>query len=262
MTRPKIVFFDIDDTLFDKNKSLPDSTVEAISELQRRGVITAIATGRTPVMFAELRKQLNIHTYVSINGAYVVDHDEPVYTNPLPEQPLRALAAQARKVGWSFAYESADTIKMDRYIDEKARLSMDSLQLPMPFPETDEHFLDHHDVYQGLLFYSEKDDAHFLETPPCNIFRYVRWHEFGVDVLPSTGSKATGIAQLLNTLNISTREACAFGDGNNDIEMLSFVGTGIAMGNAVDAAKQSADFVTTSVHEDGIYHGLKQIGLL
>ncbi|MCO7174577.1 Cof-type HAD-IIB family hydrolase [Sporolactobacillus kofuensis] len=262
MAKPKIVFFDIDDTLYDQNKTVPDSTAEAIHKLQSKGVITAIATGRAPFMFRKLRQQLTIHTFVSINGSFVVHEDAPVYTNPIQKPLLKLLVSGAEKQGFSLAFVNEETMKMHRTASREAIMGIESLKLPLPFPETDPDFYKEHDVYQGLLFYSEQDNREFLEQTPLNTLRYVRWHECGVDVIPHNGSKAEGIKQLLKILNFTPEDACAFGDGNNDVEMLSYVGTGIAMGNAVEAAKKSADLVTTSVQKDGIYHGLQQIGLL
>ena len=54
----------------------------------------------------------------------------------------------------------------------------------------------------------------------------------------------------------------AFGDGGNDIEMLRYAGIGVAMGNADDAVKAAADYVTTSVDDDGIMNALKHFGLI
>ncbi|WP_106497768.1 HAD hydrolase family protein [Lentibacillus sp. Marseille-P4043] len=58
------------------------------------------------------------------------------------------------------------------------------------------------------------------------------------------------------------RNTFAFGDGLNDIEMLTEVGTGIAMGNGVSELKKVADYVTVDVDENGIVKGLQQFGLL
>ena len=52
----------------------------------------------------------------------------------------------------------------------------------------------------------------------------------------------------------SEEEAIAFGDGQNDIEMLEAVGTGVARGNAKDEVKEKADVVCKSVEEDGVYY--------
>lgn len=65
-------FFDIDGTIYDEDKQVPASTKEAIAELQRRGHHVAIATGRASYMFEDLREELGIDSYVSLNGQYVV----------------------------------------------------------------------------------------------------------------------------------------------------------------------------------------------
>ena len=71
-----------------------------------------------------------------------------------------------------------------------------------------------------------------------------------------------GIQHLLAHYGIAPDEAIAFGDGGNDIEMLRYVGTGVAMGNASDEVKAAADYVTTSVDDEGICHALKHFKLL
>jgi hydroxymethylpyrimidine pyrophosphatase-like HAD family hydrolase len=65
-------------------------------------------------------------------------------------------------------------------------------------------------------------------------------------------NKALGLKKLLDHLNLKPEEAAAFGDGLNDLELIESVGTGIAMGNAVDELKGKARYVTRSLHEGGI----------
>ena len=54
----------------------------------------------------------------------------------------------------------------------------------------------------------------------------------------------------------------AFGDGGNDISMLKTAAIGVAMGNANDEVKDAADYITTSVDEDGIQNALRHFGLI
>ena len=56
-------------------------------------------------------------------------------------------------------------------------------------------------------------------------------------------------------------ESAAFGDGENDMEMLKYVGKGIAMGNASDFVKSVADYVTSDIDNDGVEKGLNKLGL-
>ncbi|TGB00167.1 Cof-type HAD-IIB family hydrolase [Sporolactobacillus shoreae] len=262
MSNIKIVFFDIDSTLYDQKKSVPESTVEAVKTLQRKGIITAIATGRAPFMFSKLRADLDINTFASFNGSYVVYQNEAIYKKPIPEALLDNLEHQSSEAGNRLIFLNEETMKIDGKMGSDIAEGMSSLKLDLPFPEEDPEFYHNHDIYQALLFYTAQDDSSYLENEPLNKLRYVRWHKNAVDVIPQAGSKASGIRKILEELNFSADEACAFGDGNNDVEMLSYVGTGVAMGNAVESARRAADFVTRSVDQDGIYYGLKDLGLI
>jgi hydroxymethylpyrimidine pyrophosphatase-like HAD family hydrolase len=75
-------------------------------------------------------------------------------------------------------------------------------------------------------------------------------------------SKASGIERLCASLGIAKEDTYAFGDSANDVEMLEFVAHGIAMGNGTDVAKNAAEFITTDIHKDGIWNGLKHYGLI
>ena len=95
--------------------------------------------------------------------------------------------------------------------------------------------------------------------PKC---RAVRWNKLFVDVIPSDGGKGVGIKKMIDYLGISQEETMAFGDGGNDIEMLEFVKIGVAMGNAGDNVKKSADYVTENVDDEGIYKALKKFEII
>jgi HAD superfamily hydrolase (TIGR01484 family) len=94
----QLIFFDIDGTLLDDDKKLPDSTKRAVQSLSALGHKVAIATGRSPHMFKELREELNIDTYISLNGQYVVNNGEAVYTNPLDLDELQRLTISSVKL--------------------------------------------------------------------------------------------------------------------------------------------------------------------
>ena len=80
------------------------------------------------------------------------------------------------------------------------------------------------------------------------------WWDKAVDIIPINCGKGNAVNAILDYYGFSKDEAIAFGDGENDVEMLEAVGTGIAMGNAKDEVKAKADFACQSVENDGIYH--------
>ena len=61
---------------------------------------------------------------------------------------------------------------------------------------------------------------------------------------------------------ISQKDTVAFGDGPNDFDMIEYAGIGVAMGNAVEALKRRADFVTKGIDEDGVAYAMEELGLI
>ena len=88
------------------------------------------------------------------------------------------------------------------------------------------------------------------------------WWDHAADIIPANGGKGMGIQKMLEHYQLDRSEALAFGDGNNDIEMLQTVGTGVAMENASADLKAIADEICGNVAEDGIYHYCIENGLI
>ena len=83
-----------------------------------------------------------------------------------------------------------------------------------------------------------------------------------LDILPEAVSKASAIERMLGLLGLDRSQAIAFGDEENDLEMFGAVDYTVAMGNAIDALKQTATYVTDNVDEDGIYNACRYFGLI
>jgi hydroxymethylpyrimidine pyrophosphatase-like HAD family hydrolase len=74
--------------------------------------------------------------------------------------------------------------------------------------------------------------------------------------------KGSGIRHILEATGASVRDTIGIGDSRNDLEMLEFVGTPVAMGNATEPIKRMAHLITSAVDEDGIYNAFLSLGLL
>ncbi|WP_462413137.1 Cof-type HAD-IIB family hydrolase [Neobacillus sp. Marseille-QA0830] len=259
MKEQSVIFFDIDGTLLDHDKKLPPSTKEAVFKLKELGHVVAIATGRAPFMFADLRKELDINTYVSYNGQYVVLNGEVLYTNPLKTSSLLELTEAALKNNHPIVYMDHEDMKANVPEHDYIKESIDTLKIGT-FPTYDPHYYKGRELYQSLLFCQEGEEKQYeLEFQD---FDFVRWHPVSCDVLPKGGSKAKGIEQIVQKLGFPPERQFAFGDGLNDIQMLKAIENSVAMGNGEDKAKEAAKYITKSVENDGIYHGLQMVGLL
>ncbi len=253
----KIVFFDIDGTLLDEEKKLPASTKEAIRLLRGNDIHVAIATGRGPMMYKDIREALAIDCYVSYNGAYCVYDDKVVFKNAIGAKELATLTKLANDREHAMVYVNADHFYASRKSEYINRCFG---ELHWPIPEVKADFYLDNEIYQVLLFAElEHNDYYQHGLPDVD---YVRWHDWSMDVVPKGGSKAFGIEKTIREMGYKMENVYAFGDGLNDVEMLERVGTGVAMGNASDQVKSFADHVTKNVDDDGIYHGLKMLGLI
>ncbi|AKG36395.1 Cof-type HAD-IIB family hydrolase [Paenibacillus durus] len=254
----KIVFFDIDGTLVNEEKEIPQDTLKAVSELKNNGVEPVIATGRAPYFIKPLAEALGIDSYVCLNGAYVVYKGKTLYKRPLSKETIQALITLAARHRHALVFEGEHTYFADSENHPFVTESVNTLKVDQP--GHDPEFWKNNEIYQMFLHCESHEEALYEEL--LSQLRLIRWHPLAMDVLPPGSSKAKGIEAMLDMLGISTEESVAFGDGLNDKEMLELVGMGIAMGNAHEELIPYADYVTSHVDEGGIYNGLVKAGLI
>lgn len=258
MANQKVVFFDIDGTLLHDGHFIPESTKQAIKQLQENGVYVAIATGRGPAMLSGVREQLGIDTVIGYNGQIVVHQNEVIYKRPQPVDDLKHLTSRAKNNGHTLVYLSEKQGFTTRQTDETVATSLGALDIPLP--AYNEEAYETHDIFQTLVYCQAEEES--IYTQNYQAFDFIRWHPQAMDVINAGSSKADGIKQFLRLTDIKREDTFAFGDALNDLEMLRYVGTGIAMGNGLDETKVAADFVTKHILEDGIAHGLKKFQLI
>lgn len=258
----KIVFFDIDETLWQKNeRKIPESTKIALKKLHEKQIITAIATGRTIAVLPEPIKQLaydcGMDMFVSINGQYVEFQGEKLVSFPLEKNVIEQAIQIFQKNQVAYACVARDGVWASEY---DVRLKHATGDLNVPYQIAPDYY-QNHEVYQMLAFYPADMDELILPHLP-NELRPIRWHENGVDFLNKQGSKARGIQAALTKLGLNLADAMAFGDELNDLEMIQAVGFGVAMGNAVPELKAVANYVAPKIDEDGIYQALLDLKMI
>jgi HAD-superfamily hydrolase, subfamily IIB len=254
----KIVFLDIDGTILNTKNIIPVSAKRAVAALKKNGVEVAIATGRAPFMFRQIREELDIDTYVSFNGQYVVVRGKPIYGFSFPVERMKTFIGEAERRRHPVVMLGPEGMASNVREDWKTQQAFHSIRIQSPAFDPDIYL--RQPIPQIILICEEGEEKPYREKFPD--FSFVRWHPYGVDVIPKGGSKATGIDKVLQAFGISRKDSIAFGDGLNDREMLSSVGIGVAMGNAHPELKNLAKMVTRHVDEDGLFYGLKQIGLI
>lgn len=253
-----ILFFDVDGTLYNREKVIPQTAKEAIKQARQNGFEIAIATGRAPFMIQKVLDELEIDTYVTFNGQYVVYKGEVIFTDSIPKNYLSEIIEFGNERNHPVVF--IDDKKMIASIegDDFIRESINTLKYP--YPPANPLFYEDNEVYQTLIFMEEEDEHLYKETFPEA--KFVRWHKYSCDILPKDGSKARGIKKLLEKMDIPIENSIAFGDGLNDIEMLQAVGIGVAMGNGHETVKSVADVVADHVEHDGLAKVMKQLKII
>jgi HAD superfamily hydrolase (TIGR01484 family) len=160
--------------------------------------------------------------------------------------------------GHGLAYSNHQMIKVNEENHPHIIPSYESLKQVYPLVEPE--FYKHSPVHQVQL-YCERNDAQ-LYVERYSDHTFINCGYYASDELQKGSSKAVGVQKMLEKLGIQKKNSYAFGDGTNDLEMIAYVGTGVAMGNAVPELKAIADYITTSCSENGILDGLIELGLL
>lgn len=254
----KAAFFDVDGTIYShKSKCVPESTLKVLGDLREKGIKTFLATGRH---FSEIDKlpvgKIPFDGYVMLTGQLCTDGQRNViFGNAIEGEDARYLLDEFQKK------------EMPVMLVEKERLYINLINdvvlkgqqaISSDIPKALEY--EGKTIYQIICYGGkELEEELAAKVPNCKL---TRWSPFGVDVISKTGGKVTGIEKMLEVHQIQKDEVIAFGDGENDIEMLAFAGIGVAMGNAEEEVKAVADYVTADIDEDGILKALQHFGII
>lgn len=267
MKNIKIVFFDIDQTLHRLETGfMPDSAKEAIRALRKNGIHTAIASGRTmagfPPYINELIKEGAFDFVVSINGQLnceIINGEKKIITHrPMPKNYMTAVVDYCQKENIAYSFVGGNSVISSVGSDwvKEALTGIYEVKVANKPEETDE-------VYQMLIYVDEPMEEKFkTDQMVWEGFEMLRWHPYSVDLVQQNGAKSRGIRDVCEYLNISLENTMAFGDGHNDYDMISMVGLGVAMGDAIERIKNIADYQTDTVENHGIYKALKHFELI
>jgi len=253
-------FFDIDGTLLHYPSGLTEispKTKEALDKL-RVNHPTFIASGRTKCFIDEKILAYPFDGFVTCNGAYVEYQNQCVYKHPMAKESLLASLKVADEIDGVVYLESRDHMYVYNstswlHEDFAYRWAMNPEVVVTDFDPNEI------EVYIGMIVAGKEEDCPYIVealSPYFDVSQHV--DQLSFDLTLKGQSKAVGIEEVMKFFNGTLQDAWAFGDANNDMEMISAVGHGIAMGNAVDAIKEIADDITLPAWEDGIAHTLKK----
>ena len=255
----KIIFFDIDDTLRNSKTGFVPSTIPTVfQQLREKGILTGIATGRGIFGVVPEIQELKPDFFVTLNGAYIEDKKgNIIYSDKISRDKVEEYITWTKEVGIDYGLVGSHAAKLSR------RTEMISQAIDPIYPdlEVDPDFYQKEDIYQMWTFEGQGDDLVLPDTL-ASILRMVRWHEHSSDVVPISGSKAAGVAKVVDKLGLKPENVMVFGDGLNDLELFDYAGISVAMGVSHDKIKEKADYITKTLEEDGIFNALEGFGMV
>ncbi len=258
----KAAFFDIDGTLVSlKTKVYPESARFAIAELRKRGVLCFVATGRSKFEIAEERllDGIEFDGFLTNNGqdAYTPE-GELLYGTPVDAQDARTCLDWAEKnhiVCWMVSAEQSILSHTDALLEQ----AMEAIHTRSPRVGDLRPMLQT-PIYK-VVFFTDKEKMQEL-LPLLKHSRTTQWYDCGHDIISKDGGKKLAMLEILRRYGLSASQAIAFGDSENDIEMLQAAGIGVAMDNGTPECKAAADYIAPDCDADGIQKTLQHFALI
>lgn len=248
----KAIFFDIDGTLVGfRDHRISSSTSQALARMRRKGVKLFIATGRHPLGVDNLGDE-RFDGYIYMNGGLCTIGGRTVYRNPLDAAAVGRLLDALPQSDIACVFDTEQAWYINR-TDERVRAmnAMINVDIPLINPER----LRGLDIFQITPYLPPQEEWRVLQYMPE--VKHSRWCDPIFDINPRDGGKGVALLQAARCLGIPPAQTMAFGDGGNDTEMLLAAGIGVAMGNATDELKDAADYITSSVDDDGIARAIE-----
>lgn len=246
----KIIFFDIDGTLIDMNRgTITKEIATTLKRLQDNGILLCLATGRSPVMLPAF-ENIVFDAFLTYNGSLCYTGTQTIFRNCLTADDVTAILENADRLHHPLCVATKDR--------QAANGVEDDLITYFHFAHSEVPVADDFatvasdDVYQIMMAGTQEEYPAILKNTTSA--KIAAWWDRAVDIIPKSGGKGLGVEKFLSYYHLSPSDALAFGDGNNDIEMLQTVGCGVAMGNASDSVKAIANDVCGTVADNGIYH--------
>ena len=252
----KALFFDIDGTLVSfQTHKIPQSTVDALSQAKKNGVNIYISTGR-PIMIINNLSQIEhlIDGYITTNGARCFVGNQVVSQHAILPADVAKVIEASNRDRYPAIVVGEHHIAIHHYTEEVYEIFAKGLGVDCGVFLHDVSELGDEAVLQVTPFCTVEQEAKLMPTlADCTSGR---WHPAFTDITSGEADKGKGLHAMAEFLGMDISETMAFGDGGNDITIIQEAGVGVAMGNAGEEVKAAADFVTTSVDDDGIKNAL------
>lgn len=260
----RLIAIDLDGTTLTNNKTILGRTKRVIERVRELGHEVVIATGRPPRSSVNYHRELGLTTpLVNFNGALIHDPFNPQDDIHFPMD--REVALDIVEVCRRFDVDNVMVEIKDSYytqqVDELINFLGDGSP-PTGVGPIESYLLEHP---TSILIRTSKEKIQPLREELNRGYKGLVAHRYWsapyhvIEVVKAVVSKATGLEIVCNLLDIPRENVIAFGDEDNDMEMIQWAGLGVAMGNANPLLKNVANRVTDTNENHGISIVLEEL---
>ena len=258
----KIVFFDIDGTIYQYGNGVPKDTRWAIRKLRKNGNIAMICTGRTKSMIFPEILDIGFDGIIAGAGTYIEYQGREIFRDEMEEAIARDIISTMRTLDIMAIPEGIDYIYFDKEYMPKEYFPIFEIYLKevgKNVIEVDKASKIEVSKVSGIVKNKEEVKKMKEKYPD---YKVVDHKDGFIEIIPRGFSKAEGIKKVIDNIGLDRKNTYAFGDGMNDYEMLKYVNYGVVMGNAMDSFKSQIEYVTEDYDKGGIKNALERFGLI
>lgn len=257
--KPHLIVLDLDGTLLTDQYKISNYTKTILQKAQQQGHHIMIATGRPFRASFDYYKELQLSTpIVNFNGAFV---HHPTNTgwqamhSPISMHVVHDVVDSAAK----FQYDNLVAEVLDEvYVHNEANDLLHLLSMGSPRITTGNLKMNLHEEPTSLLIQAHENNVPLIRQHLHDVHAEVIEHrKWGapfpiIEIVRKGLNKAIGVSKVAHEYEIPRERIIAFGDEDNDFEMIEYAGIGVAMKNGIAELKAIANETTDSNNEDGI----------
>ena len=264
----RLLAFDIDNTLIQRGKAtIEESALEAVKMCREKGYEIVISTGRTiKAVHPDIMKRMPASYFIGMNGACLNKMDGTVLRSfkmcrKTTERIIQIALEHDYPLGFKFDDSFQIYHRYDEFVRRYCKNGITESMLTDCSNSKDYHLI-HEDPMDAFIYADDNMLPQYF--PQFDDLRFVRANSRKIiyEAFNAKAGKGVMLNILREKLKIRPEEMIAFGDSENDIDMIKFAGLGIAMGNGTPECKATADYVTDSIDQDGIWKALRHFNII
>ncbi|QHS21665.1 Cof-type HAD-IIB family hydrolase [Virgibacillus sp. MSP4-1] len=256
-----LIALDLDGTLLSDDKVIRSKTKDTLRQAIEKGHIVVIATGRPQRASIQYYNELGLNTpMVNMNGALVhhpKDQNWDVVHSPMSIRTAQSIVQTSYDFNVpNVMAEIRDHVYLDKHDEEIMEIFHADFK---EYPVTVGSLKNTLEEDPTSLLISPREDhiselRSHLDEKHASVIDHRKWGApwHIIEIVRSGLSKAVGLKKIAHYYNIPKERIIAFGDEDNDLEMIDYAGIGVAMGNGIDELKSIANYTVKTNEEEGI----------